>query len=179
MLSAMKVADFFIEIAQNGNEEFMTPLRLQKLLYFAQGWNLARHNRPLFSERIEAWNYGPVVREVYNKYAPYGRNPITQPKSQLDDLSDDDMSLLLDVFREYGRYTAAALVEKSHDTAPWREAILAGQNAEISIERMRTYFSSLPSQLASFDEDVEKMLPIVEGFINEEGVTIFPKEGSC
>lgn len=179
MLSAMKVADFFIEIAQNENEEFMTPLRLQKLLYFAQGWSLARYNRPLFAERVESRPLGPVVREVYNKYAIYGKRPITQPESQLDDLSDDDLSLLLDVYREYGRFTASALVDMSHDTEPWQSAMLFGQNAEITAEKMQRYFSSLPKQLPSFDEEVEKILPIIKGTVNEEGVTIFPQEDFC
>ena len=52
--------------------DLMTNLRLQKLLYFAQGWHLARFGRPLFDASIEAWPYGPVVPEVYRAYKEYG-----------------------------------------------------------------------------------------------------------
>lgn len=178
MLSVYKVADFFIELAQNENEEFMTNLRLQKLLYFAQGWSLARNGRPLFSEPVEAWVYGPVVRSAYQKYAPYRANPIIQAEEELDELSEDDMSLLLDVYRYYGRYTASALVELSHKTQPWADAMQKGQNSEISHEAMRAFFLSQPA-LPAFDDEVLNMLPIVEGYLSEEGVMIFPKEDNC
>ena len=45
----------------------VSPLRLQKLLYYCQGWSLALLGRPLFRQPIEAWMNGPVVKDVYQK----------------------------------------------------------------------------------------------------------------
>jgi uncharacterized phage-associated protein len=59
MAKVQDVARFFIDLAQHQNErnsgDLMTNLRLQKLLYFAQGWYLARFGKALFDEPIEAW----------------------------------------------------------------------------------------------------------------------------
>lgn len=59
MAKVQDVAKFFIgyatEQAKNGQGELMTNLRLQQLLYLAQGWHLARYGRPLFEEKIKAW----------------------------------------------------------------------------------------------------------------------------
>ena len=173
MLTAYEAADFFIELTQSEEEEFMTPLRLQKLLYFAQGWSLARHGRPLFHESIVAWKYGPVVREVYEKYKPYMANPIIQPTARLDLIQGEDLSLLLDVYREYGCYTAKMLVRMTHQTKPWLDAV---QGMEIPIESMRSYFSALTTQLPSFEDEIEQFLPVVEGYRDQNGVTIFPQE---
>lgn len=59
MAKVQDVAKFFIgyatEQAKNGQGEPMTNLRLQQLLYLAQGWHLARYGKPLFEEEIKAW----------------------------------------------------------------------------------------------------------------------------
>lgn len=53
------------------------PLKLQKLLYLAQGYSFAFYDRPLFYNEIEGWVHGPVVPDVYNIYKDYKYNPIT------------------------------------------------------------------------------------------------------
>jgi uncharacterized phage-associated protein len=50
----------------------MSNLKLQKLMYYAQGFSLVLFNKPLFPERIEAWIHGPVIPAVYHKYKGYG-----------------------------------------------------------------------------------------------------------
>ena len=76
-LSAIDIAAYFVELASNINENDLTNLKLQKLLYFAQGKYLSKYNAPLFKEEIEAWFLGPVVREVYEEYKICGAFPIT------------------------------------------------------------------------------------------------------
>lgn len=39
----------------------VSPMKLQKLVYFAPGWYLALFNKPLIDERVEAWKFGPVI----------------------------------------------------------------------------------------------------------------------
>ena len=81
MADVQDVARFFIDLAKRQNDldrgDLMTNLRLQKLLYFAQGWHLARFGRPLFDASIEAWPYGPAVPEAYRAYKEYGREGIS------------------------------------------------------------------------------------------------------
>ncbi|MBQ7262906.1 MAG: DUF4065 domain-containing protein [Synergistaceae bacterium] len=49
----------------------VAPLKLQKLLYYCQGYALALTGKPLFPEPVEAWRYGPVVDSVYQAYKRY------------------------------------------------------------------------------------------------------------
>src|SRR5689334_12279943 len=64
--SAMDVAKFLIYLSACEDEpDYVSHLRLQKLLYYVQGWSLALRGKPMFVERIEAWAHGPVVKNVY------------------------------------------------------------------------------------------------------------------
>ena len=103
MLQAAEIADFFISLGNAENEDPMTNLRINKLLYFAQGWNLQRFGRPLFDEAIKAWKYGPVVETIFRKYHNYGRNIITEcsPSFSLAGFTSDEIQLLLDVYNKY------------------------------------------------------------------------------
>jgi len=58
-------------------------MQLQKMMYFAHGWNLARHNAPLVKEHAEAWEYGPVFPSVYHEYKKYGSAPFPLGQSIL------------------------------------------------------------------------------------------------
>ena len=62
-----KTVDFFI-VRSNESSRPLTNKKLQKLIYYAQAWNMAFNGEPIFEEKIEAWIHGPVVPEVYNEY---------------------------------------------------------------------------------------------------------------
>ena len=75
---ASDIAKVLISRAEHasGGEELMTNMKLQKMLYYQQGFHLAYFGTPLFDEEIEAWMYGPVVPSVYDEYKNYGKNGI-------------------------------------------------------------------------------------------------------
>ena len=96
MANVHDVAKFFIDLAQKREQQqrgdLVTNLRLQKLLYFAQGWSLARYGKPLFDAPIEAWKFGPVVREVYNEYSANRANGISSDaRIDSDALTSDEL----------------------------------------------------------------------------------------
>ena len=64
---AEQIAQLLLSKAAEGNQELMSNLKLQKMLYYEQGFHLAAFDTPLFDENIEAWMFGPVVPEVYEK----------------------------------------------------------------------------------------------------------------
>jgi uncharacterized phage-associated protein len=148
------VAHFFINIAQHQSEtesgDLMTNLRLQKLLYFAQGWYLARFGKPLFATAFVAWKYGPVAPEIYNLYKKYGSQGITDKSNDsFDKFTADEYDLLLDVAREYDKYSTSALVSLSHaPSAPWSNA---EQSAVIPQNEIQAYFAG-KEPLLSFDD---------------------------
>ena len=73
--SASVIAYAFV---QKGIEEgtFVTQMKLQKMVYFAHGYHLARYNEPLIREEFEAWKFGPVVPSIYQSYKLYGSDMI-------------------------------------------------------------------------------------------------------
>lgn len=124
----------------------VSPLKLQKLLYYFQGYFIGMAGEKLFDDPIEAWQHGPVVESVYQEYKEYGNNVITTPEAVVipQDL-DNFVSFVLD---EKGQYTASKLRNMTHDEAPYKETYT---NDEITFENLRNYFT--PQFWASDEED--------------------------
>jgi uncharacterized phage-associated protein len=100
----------------------LTAMKLQKLLYYTQAWHLAVTDRPLFSDTMEAYQYGPVVPEVWRaRWSWESRNPREQQidSIQMDDLESDLIDLVL---ATYGSKTGDELSALTHEELPWLEA---------------------------------------------------------
>ena len=74
-MNAKSTANYLIYIMLDAFND-LTNMKVNKLVYFAQGHCLSKYGRPLFTEPIEAWPHGPVVPEVYRAYRKYGDRPI-------------------------------------------------------------------------------------------------------
>lgn len=109
---AMLIAKWII------NKIHPEPLKLQKLLYLAQGYSYAFYDRPLFNDELEGWVHGPVVRSVYNSFKDYQYNKIdTDFKiEELDEEAEDVLNYVIDNF---SKYDSKYLEELSHDQEPW------------------------------------------------------------
>lgn len=94
------------------------PLKLQKLLYLAQGYSYAFYDRPLFSDELEGWVHGPVVREVYNRFKDYQYNSI-DINFEVEELDDEAKDVLDYVINNFSKYDAKYLEELSHEQEPW------------------------------------------------------------
>ena len=184
MARAQDVARLFIEIAQKQSErdqgEAMTNLRLQKLLYFAQGWHMARYGKPLFEEKIEAWKYGPVVPSVYSAYNQYGPDALHDVSPAEDAFTEEELGLLMDVIREYWKYSGSGLVNLSHAAGtPWDAVYRDGQmHIEMKQEDIEAYFRTLVPLRSMKDvlADAEKRLPVIEAKTGKDGAALLPAE---
>ena len=66
--TARQIAEWLVAWAEETEEAELTPLKLQKLLYYAKGLYMrASGGVPLFNERMEAWAHGPVVVDIYRE----------------------------------------------------------------------------------------------------------------
>lgn len=107
--------------------EGITHLKLQKLLYSAQGISLGMFDKPIFNENIEAWQHGPVVREVYSIYNIFGRDNIDikmdKEKEEIIKKIEDDKEVseaLNLAYDNFAIYTAWQLRQMTHeDNTPW------------------------------------------------------------
>lgn len=141
MYRALDIARYIIERCRKNNKT-ISNLKLQKILYFVQAEFLVSKNQPCFAEKIEAWDFGPVVPDVYFVYRMYGSANIPcigkSRASQL--ISTRDKELLDGIIDECSRYSASALVEITHNQTPWLEAYKPGYNNEITTESIKNYF---------------------------------------
>lgn len=123
-MRAMQLSHYIVKLATSESEpELITPLRLQKLLYYVQGWSLALRRTPVFSEHIEAWKFGPVVPLVYHRLKEFDDKPI--PLEFFSDIelpSKEDQALANSIWEHYKRFSAIELKNKTHNELPWIEA---------------------------------------------------------
>lgn len=109
---AIDIAKYFI------NELHPEPLKLQKLLYFAQGFSYAFYDKELFDDDFEAWVHGPVIPSIYHEYKSYEYNPINLDYN-LKEFDRDTIDLLEYIKKNYAKYDAKYLEEITHREEPW------------------------------------------------------------
>jgi uncharacterized phage-associated protein len=130
MPTVFDVANYFIvkshcDCEEGLNDDVITHLKLQKLVYYAQGFCLAMLGYPLFEQEIEAWEHGPVCRELYQKYRSFGRELIDSSMSLQEaeaPFSKDEINVLELVDEYFGCLTASGLRKLSHEDFAWQEA---------------------------------------------------------
>jgi uncharacterized phage-associated protein len=163
---AAAVANEFIKLAREANKP-ISPMKLQKLVYFAHGWYLAFMGKPLINEPVEAWKFGPVIPSLYHSLKAYGNRDVT------DALTDNPWDSLLDhaygsheysvdngpdpqenelakqfikrVWDVYSGFSAVQLSNLTHnEDAPWNQTPdKEKQHTVIHQEKIREYFSRL------------------------------------
>jgi len=120
----------------------ITNLKLQKILYYIQAHSLKQTNEPLFSNPIEAWRHGPVVRSVYNYYREYTNRPITELEAPWDSFDEQEKRLMNDIVEKFVDLDEWELVRKTHKEAPWKNVYEKGSNNEISLKSIKDYFTN-------------------------------------
>ncbi len=128
-------------VGDNKEREGITNLKLQKVLYFAQAYYLAKFGKPLFGENIEAWGLGPVVPTVYHQYKSYRNKPIINEKDE-SSLTDKDKETIQKVWSLFGGYSARRLVDITHVHTPWQDASTTPSKV-ISHKALKEYYGPL------------------------------------
>ena len=129
MYDVLTVADAILKIAKAKNKP-LTPMQVVKLVYIAHGWSLGLRNKELFKNQIQAWQYGPVIPDLYHTTKSYGRNPI--PFSAIGDpnkvgVTTEDRAFLEGVFEKYGHLSGIDLSYLTHKAGtPWSQVYRPG-----------------------------------------------------
>lgn len=138
--SADKIAKTILTLSNPEYGDIISNLKLQKLLYYAQGFHLALHKKPLFNEEIVAWQYGPVVEKVYYDFKQHGAGAIPVPDNFDNSyLNDDELELLKEIYHVFGQFSALKLMEMTHEEVPWKNTPL---NQIITEKLLQDYFST-------------------------------------
>lgn len=117
---------------------------MQKLCYYAQAMYLAIYNKPLFEEKIEAWENGPVVKDVYNLYRWFH---YSLKKNDNIAILPEEEKVLRVINSVYGFKTSYELIESTHKEKPWKQfediAKERNNNPEITKKVIKEYYSDL------------------------------------
>jgi len=149
--NAAQVARILIELAEQDrdvDQEPMTHMRLQKLLYYVQGWSLARRGEKAFDDRLEAWEHGPVVPVVYRQLKGSKKNPLTVAQLEEGQIDSDLKTFIASVWSDYRSHSAIRLRQMTHAESPWKNAwekrLLPDHcQEEITEEALLEYFESI------------------------------------
>lgn len=136
---ALDVAVAFLERATVAGDEPPSNMKLLKLLYYAQGLHLAAHHHSLFADKVEAWQFGPVVKEVWSTFSEYRDRPIRRFAPATYEIDPQDRITVALVYEVYGHVSAGTLSEWTHQEMPWRA--VARHQGVITQSAMQKYFS--------------------------------------
>ena len=129
----------------------MSAIKLCKLVYICHGYHLALAGKPLFYEAAWAWEYGPIVPEIYHAVKQFGRKPV--PAMTLRGFAEPPMlalhpvsrAIISDVVASYGKYSGPELSDATHKTGtPWKMLRQAGEReCVIPNGLIKLYYSKL------------------------------------
>lgn len=150
---AKDVANYIVKAFQEAGDDSITNLKLQKILYYLQGWHLGLYGEPLFEDDFEAWRLGPVVPEVYDMFKEYGNRAIDKPTDDADlDLPFQDY--INSVLAVYAPEQAWTLADMTHKELPWvnaRQGLKRNEESNniIPMSSIKKHFE----EMAEKDED--------------------------
>lgn len=174
-MEAKTAANYLVYIMGETFDD-LTNMKINKLLYFAQGHHLKNYGVPMFQDKIEAWEHGPVVPDVYAAYKEYGDRPIKAcDEAAAGNVVPEAEKTLYDVARTYGRYTAAALRNMTHVVgSPW-DQVYQGRHTHIEIPLgiIQSYFAQ-QQELKPVEKQFKESDFI--GYRDRDGILVLPKE---
>lgn len=134
---SIAIANYFIELARQHGQP-LSPMKLQKLVFFAHAWWLALTGTPLIDETVEAWEYGPVIPTIYQEFKHYGKDNIKEPCRSFTFVGGEPIAsppelpcpdsnveaLLNKIWEVYSKFSAFQLSNMTHIAGtPWEKRV--------------------------------------------------------
>lgn len=136
-MKVLDLAEYVIRHASE-KEKAITNLKLQKTLYYLQGYSLRVFDEPAFDSDIRNWQYGPVAPTAYFAYSSYGAFSLEEnDEIVIEQPSKDKMKLFNKVIDACLKIPARTLVQMTHNEEPWKNT---RPNEEITQEAITRFF---------------------------------------
>jgi len=177
---ASTIAGYFIE-KSNKEERPLSVFRLIKLVYIAHGWNLALYEKPLVSNRVEAWKYGPVMPSLHAlfKSMDLKKDDLVKNFSMIEEMSEvscikgEHLELLNKVYVKYKKISEKRLTELMHaDDTPWHLVWNdgKGRDKQITDDATKKYYSN------KINKEKFKLLPVFSPIKTKKEANLFLKK---
>lgn len=137
-LSAREIAELIL----NKSDTSISHRKLQKLLYYSQAISLKIENKPIFSDKIEAWEHGPVCPKVYYKWKNFGYTSLPKIEINIEKYSLKTINIVLLVLAIFGSLSQDQLIDMTHIDSPWSNSYIQTLNVELKTEEIKDYFST-------------------------------------
>jgi uncharacterized phage-associated protein len=150
MANSISVANRLLELAEAKGDS-LTPMQLLKLVYIAHGWMLGLYSKPLINERVEAWQYGPVIPALYGHLRQYRGAPVSKKiktlfnNPELDDVEND---VVKQVYDAYSKFSGVQLSRMTHaDGTPWANTYERGSFGKvIPVDLIEDHYKQLAAR---------------------------------
>lgn len=145
-MNAVSLSNYVISLFEERNAA-VTNLKLQKVLYYIQGYFYRHFDKAAFSEEIYNWQYGPVVPVVYYQYNNNGYFPLAS-RSPIDgcDLAECEKKLIKSIVEKCSSIPTSTLVTMTHSENPWKNSSLGYVISKKVIESYFKYNNPLGLQ---------------------------------
>lgn len=146
MYQAIDVAEYILSYYKSKDKYIPSNFKLQKILYYLQAEFLVAIGKPCFSDEIEAWNFGPIIKKVYDKYKIYGSASIPVfglSEKRVEKIYKRDCTIINEVLDTLEPYSSVDLTKISQGQKPWKDAYLRkklGGKGIITNESLINYF---------------------------------------
>lgn len=138
MINVVDLARYIVNYFECNNG-IITNLKLQKILYYVQGYALRFLDSVAFEEDIYHWSYGPVVLDVYYEFNKFGSSNIVLDNYDEINISRKLKNVINAVVMKCFDDSAYTLVKKTHEEAPWKST---QKNDIITKHLIGSYFHS-------------------------------------
>lgn len=155
--NVLDVSQYVIKYS-NEQDYGISNLKLQKILYFIQVYFLLEKDEPCFDDKIEAWDIGPVIPDVYDKYKQYANGGIptedyfiidknnvwdSKRAKYQDIITDADKQLINKVVDKFADRSVLGLTVLTQKQSPWINAYNQKHGNEITTHALRLYFCDI------------------------------------
>ena len=138
-MKPLDLAYYILNNYNNVSEQGITPLKIQKLLYYIYVWGIVSNDK-IFNEKFLKWNFGPVLPEIYHEFKLFGKSPINISHEKEITIDENDKVFIDFVVSNYIKFDAITLSSMTHQDDPWKLTI---SDQEISEELIKQFYSKL------------------------------------
>lgn len=138
-ITAYDVANELLRLTDIDSGDVLTNLKIQKLVYYIQGFHLAIYDKPLFVDNFVAWAHGPVVAELYDKLKKFKATQVKIDNPLNGSITNQQRKLINEVNDVYGQFSAWKLRDMTHNESPW---MTTESGDVISKDKIKKYFKT-------------------------------------
>ncbi|BAU64135.1 putative prophage protein [Stanieria sp. NIES-3757] len=136
-MDVLTLSKYIVHQFSQQSPDGITPMKLQKLLFYVKAWTLVAGNQLVFAD-FEHWDYGPVNRDIYDYYKQYGGRQIEVNDLKELNISQAEKELIDFIIENYIEFDAFTLSAMTHTEEPWKQT---KKNQVISDELISAYYS--------------------------------------